>query len=107
MLEGVALVRELYQFPGAPDGLLGFTLCAGPSGCSPGYLQQHAARLGFVAGVIPGRMVIPAAVVGLPPILSLTFYTQAAMADDPALSAIPQFLPSPEWPQNPRWDPPF
>ena len=28
---------------------------------SPGYVQQNAARLGFVAGAMPGRMVLPAA----------------------------------------------
>jgi hypothetical protein len=74
---------------------------------SPGYIQQHAARLGFVAGVIPGRMVLPAQVQGLPPVLSLTFDTQAALADDPALSAIRECVLSLDVPQVPRSDQPF
>jgi hypothetical protein len=107
MLEEVARARELDQFASAHDAQLSFTVCARASAWSPGYIQQHAARLGFVAGVIPGRMVIPAAVVGLPPILSLTFDTQAAMADDPALSAIREFSLSLDVPQIAREDQPF
>jgi hypothetical protein len=107
MLEEVARARELDQFASAHDAQLSFTLCARAAAWSPGYIQQHAARLGFVAGVIPGRMVMPAAVAGLPPILSLTFDTQAAMADDPALSAIREFSLSLDVPQIAREDQPF
>jgi hypothetical protein len=107
MLEEVARAKELDQFASAHDAQLSFTVCARASAWSPGYIQQHAARLGFVAGVIPGRMVIPAAVVGLPPILSLTFDTQAAMADDPALSAVREFSLSLDVPQIDREDQPF
>jgi FtsZ-interacting cell division protein ZipA len=52
-------------------------------------------------------MVLPSSVVGLPPILSLTFDTQAAMADDPALSAIREFSLSLDVPQIAREDQPF
>lgn len=107
MLDEVARARELDQFASAHDAQLSFTLCARASAWSPGYIQQHAARLGFVAGVIPGRMVLPAAVAGLPPILSLTFDTQAAMADDPALSAIRECSLSLDVPQIAREDQPF
>jgi len=107
MLEEVARARELDQFASAHDAQLSCTLCARASAWSPGYIQQHAARLGFVAGVIPGRMVLPAAVAGLPPILSLTFDTQAAMADDPALSAIRECSLSLDVPQIAREDQPF
>jgi hypothetical protein len=107
MLEEVARARELDQFASAHDAQLSFTVCARASAWSPGYIQQHAARLGFVAGVIPGRMVVPATVVGMPPILSLTFDTQAAMADDPALSAIREFSLSLDVPQIAREDQPF
>jgi len=51
-------------------------------------VQQNAARLGFVAGVIPGRMVLPASTEGLAPVLVLSFDSQAALAEDPAQSAI-------------------
>ena len=107
MLEEVARARELDQFASAHDAQLGFTLVARAAAWSPGYIHQHAARLGFVAGVIPGRMVLPASVQGLPPVLSLTFDSQAAMADDPALSAIRECVISLDVPQVPRSDQPF
>ena len=107
MLEEVARARELDQFASAHDAQLSFTLCARAAAWSLGYIQQHAARLGFVAGVIPGRMVLPALQVGLPPVLSLTFDTHAAMADDPALSAIREFTLSLDVPQIAREDQPF
>ncbi|MFM7026845.1 MAG: cell division protein FtsZ [Limnohabitans sp.] len=99
MLEEVARARELDQFASAHDAQLSFTLQARAAAWSPGYIQQHASRLGFVAGVIPGRMVLPSLVVGVPPLLSLTFDTQAAMADDPALSAIRECVLSLDVPQ--------
>lgn len=107
MLEEVAHARELDQFASAHDAQLSFTLCARSTAWSPGYIHQHAARLGFVAGVIPGRMVLPAAVQGLPPLLSLTFDPQAAMADDPDLSAIREFTISLDVPQVSSADQPF
>lgn len=88
MLEEVARARELDQFASAHDAQLGFTLRARSAAWSPGYVQQHAARLGFVAGALPGRMVLPASGAGLPPVLSLAFDTQAALADDPAQAAV-------------------
>jgi hypothetical protein len=88
MLDEVARARELDQFASAHDAQLGFTLRARNASWSPGYIHQNAARLGFVAGVIPGRMVLPAAVEGLPPVLVLGFDSQAALAEDPAQSAI-------------------
>lgn len=107
MLEEVARARELDQFASAHDAQLGVTLMARAAAWSPGYIQQHAARLGFVAGVIPGRMVLPSQVQGLPPVLSLTFDTQAALADDPALSAIRECVLSLDVPQVPRGEQPF
>ncbi|MCW5627218.1 MAG: cell division protein FtsZ [Rhodoferax sp.] len=88
MLEEVARARELDQFASGHDAQLGFTLRARSAAWSPGYVQQHAARLGFVSGSLPGRMVLPAAGAGLPPVLSLGFDTQAALADDPAQAAV-------------------
>lgn len=107
MLEEVARGRELDQFASAHDAQLGFTLVARAAAWSPGYIQQHAARLGFVAGVMPGRLVLPAAVQGLPPVLSLTFDTQAALAEDPALSAVHECVLSLDVPQVPREEQPF
>ncbi len=88
MREEVARARELDQFASDHDAQLGFVLRARNAAWSPGYVQQNAARLGFVAGVIPGRMVVPASFAGMPAVLGLSFDTQAAMAEDPAQSAI-------------------
>jgi hypothetical protein len=88
MREEVARARELDQFAGDHDAQLGFVLRARNAAWSPGYVQQNASRLGFVAGAIAGRMVVPASAAGLPPALAMSFDAQAAQADDPALSAI-------------------
>ncbi len=102
MLDEVARARELDQFASAHDAQLGFTVRASNAAWSPGYVQQHAARLGFVAGAIPGRMVLPATTAGAPPLLGLSFDTQAAMADDPAQSALRQVTLSLDVPQVDR-----
>ena len=88
MLDEVARARELDQFASTHDAQLGFTIRALNASWSPGYVQQNSARLGFVAGVIPGRMVLPASQEGMPPVLVLTFDSQAALAEDPAQTAI-------------------
>ncbi len=88
MRDEIARARELDQFASDHDAQLGFTLRAKKTAWSPGYVQQHAARRGFVAGVLPGRMVLPASEPGLPPVLDLSFDAQAALADDPAQTAI-------------------
>jgi len=88
MLEEVARARELDQFAGGHDAQLGFTLRASSAAWSPGYVQQHAARLGFLPGVLPGRMVLTGSVAAMPPVLTLSFDTQAALAEDPAQAAI-------------------
>jgi FtsZ-interacting cell division protein ZipA len=107
MLHEVARARELDTFASAHDAQLSFTIKAVNTAWSPGYVQQNAARLGFVAGVIPGRMVVPAPVVGLPPILGLTFDAQAAMSEDPAQSAIWELTLSLDVPQVDRLEEPF
>jgi len=107
MLDEVGRARELDQFASSHDAQLGFVLRARHAAWSPGYVQQNAARLGFVAGIIPGRMVLPAGEVGLPPILGLSFDTQAALADDPAQSAIRELTLSLDVPQVDRSERPF
>ena len=107
MLEEVARARELDQFAGEHDAQLIFQIKAQRLAWSPGFVQQHAAKLGFVAGAIPGRMVIPAKAVGLQPILVLSFDTQAALADDPANSAIRLLSLTLDVPQVEQSDEPF
>ncbi|MEI8031109.1 MAG: cell division protein FtsZ [Comamonadaceae bacterium] len=102
MLEEVARARELDQFASEHDAQLGFVLRASNAAWSPGYVQQNASRLGFVAGSIPGRMVVPAGIAGMPPVLGLNFDTQAAMAEDPAQSAIRELVISLDVPQVDR-----
>ena len=107
MLEEVARARELDQFAGAHDAQLSFTLRARKAAWSPGYVQQQAARLGFVAGVIPGRMVMAAKTDGQPPILVLSFDAQAALADEPDKAALRQIVLSLDVPQVAQDDEPF
>jgi hypothetical protein len=107
MRDEVARARELDQFAGGHDAQLGFTIRARNASWSPGYVQQNAARLGFVAGVIPGRMVLPASTEGLPPVLVLTFDSQAALSEDPAQSAIRDLTLHLDVPQVDRAERPF
>jgi hypothetical protein len=107
MLDEVARARELDQFASAHDAQLGFVLRALHAAWSPGYVQQNAARHGFAAGLIPGRMVLPTGEPGMPPILGLAFDTQAALADDPAQSAIRELTLSLDVPQVERIERPF
>lgn len=107
MLHEVSRARELDQFAGGHDAQLGFTLRARHAAWSPGYVHQNAARLGFIAGAIPGRMVLPAAQAGSPPILVLSFDTQAALAEDPTQAAIREVTLSLDVPQVHRTEQPF
>ncbi|MFT4190756.1 MAG: cell division protein ZipA C-terminal FtsZ-binding domain-containing protein [Comamonas sp.] len=107
MIEQVARARELDQFASAHDAQLGFTLRARTTAWSPGYVQQQAGKLGFVAGAIPGRMVLPAAQPGQPPVLVLSFDTQAALAEDLAQAALHEVALSLDVPQVSREEQPF
>ena len=103
----VARARELDAFASGHDAQLGFTLRARRAAWSPGYVSQNAARFGFVAGVLPGRMVLPGSVAGQAPILSLSFDPQAAMAEDPEQSALREINLSLEVTHVPRSEQPF
>ena len=107
MLDEVARARELDQFASAHDAQLSFTLRALGTAWSPGYVAQNAARLGFIAGSIPGRMVLPANERGGAPLLGLAFDTQAAMAEDPEQTALREVTLSLDVPQVPRSEQPF
>jgi hypothetical protein len=79
MLEVVARARELDALAGPLDAQLTVTLRANGVAWSWGYLQQAAARLGFVPGALPGRMVLPGADEGAPPVLVLAVDAQVAL----------------------------
>jgi hypothetical protein len=107
MRDEVARARELDQFASAHDAQLGFTIRARNASWSPGYIAQNASRLGFIAGVIPGRMVLPASAEGMAPLLVLSFDSQAALAEDPAQSAIRDLSLHLDVPQVERGEQPF
>ena len=107
MLQEVARARELDQFASAHDAQLGFTLRARGAAWSPGFVQQQAARQGFVAGAIAGRMVLPSTEPGLPPLLDLSFDARAALSEDVAQSAIGALTLNLDVPQVHRAERPF
>jgi hypothetical protein len=90
MRNEVNRARELDQFASGHDAQLVLVVQARRAAWSPSYIQQTAARLGFVMGSMAGRLVIPASTSGLPPVVSLTFDALAALADDPTQSALRQ-----------------
>ena len=107
MLHEVARARELDQFASDHDAQLSFMLRARQAAWSPGYVQQNAARLGFVPGAIPGRLVLPTGNPGLPPMLTLGYDAQAAMSDDPEQSAVRDIMLSLDIAQVHRGEQPF
>lgn len=71
--------RELDQFASDHDAQIGFVLRARRAAWSPSYVQQMAARQGFVAAAMAGRMVLPARTEGVPGVVMLSF---DALSDD-------------------------
>lgn len=102
MRQEVSRARELDQFASDHDAQLGFVLRARRAAWSPSYVQQMAARLGFVAGSMAGRMVVPASFAGAAPVLSMSFDTQTALDDDPTQSALRELALSLDVPQVDR-----
>ena len=88
MLDVVARARELDAFAGAHDAQLAVRLLARSVAWSVGYVQQAAARRGFVSGGVPGRMVLPPVHEGDPPVMVLHYDAQAALAEDGEVSAL-------------------
>lgn len=107
MMDEVARARELDQFASAHDAQLTFNVRAMRASWSPGYLAQHAANQGFVAGALPGRMVLPGGEPGQAPVLVLRFETQAALADDPEQAALRTFDLTLDVAHVPRSEQPF
>jgi hypothetical protein len=68
---------------------------------------RAAARQGLVAGAFAGRMVLPASTQGLSPILSLSFDTQAALAEDAENSAVRHIDLALDVPQVSRSEQPY
>ena len=107
MAETVLRARELDQFAGDHDAQLRINLVSNVTAWSLSYLQQQAAELGFVAGSVPGRMVIPSTQNGAPPVLTMTYDVQAAMADDPNMIPITYATLMLDVPQTDKNEEPF
>jgi hypothetical protein len=107
MLDVVARARELDGLAGPLDAQLTVTLRSNAVAWSVGYLQQIAARHGFVPGVVPGRMVLPGAEEGAPPVLVLSFDAQAALSDDPQQAVVRECMLVLDVPQTAESTEPF
>jgi hypothetical protein len=107
MLEVAARARELDSFASQHDAQLTVTLRANGVAWSPGYLQQIAARHGFVPGPVPGRLVQPSAEEQAPPVLVLSFDARAALSDEPEMAALNDATLSLDVPQTAEAAEPF
>lgn len=107
MLDVVARARELDQFAASHDAQLALLLRAKGAAWTPGFVQQAAARHGFVAGALPGRLVLPSGEAGAPPLLTLQFDAQAALADDPEALSLRELTLALDVPQTPAEQEPF
>jgi len=107
MLDVVARGRELDGFAGPLDAQLTLRLVARSVAWSVGYVQQCAARQGLVSGAVAGRLVLPSAEEGAPPVLVLEFDAQAALADDPQVAALREVTLGLDVPQTPAAAEPF
>jgi len=107
MLDVVARARELDAFASPHDANLTVLLRSDSVAWSVGYVQQCAARQGFVAGVLPGRLVLPSPEEGAPALLLLSFDPQAAFAGDAAGAALRELTLSLDVPQTPESAEPF
>jgi hypothetical protein len=107
MLEAVERARALDGFASDHDAQLAAHLRARSASWSVAYIQQHAARHGFVPGMVPGRLVLPAAEPGAPPVLVLAFDPQAALAEAPQQAAVRDVVLSFDVPQTAREAEPF
>ena len=107
MLDVAARARELDNFANPLDAQLGVTLRSNDVAWSIGYVQQCASRHGFQPGTLPGRLVLPGADDGAPPVLVLSFDPQAALADDPQQAAVREVQLSLDVAQTPAASEPF
>jgi hypothetical protein len=107
MLEVAARAKELDGFATQHDAQLTVTLRANGVAWSPGYLQQIAARHGFVPGAVPGRLVQASTEQHAPPVLVLAFDARAALSDEPERAAVREATLSLDVPQTAEIAEPF
>ncbi|MGS0753773.1 cell division protein FtsZ [Roseateles sp. GG27B] len=107
MLDVVGRARELDHFAAEHDAQLAVVLRARTAVWTLGYVLQMALRHGFVPGAMPGRLVLPSAEEGAPPILTLSFDAQAALAENPQQSSLSELALALDVPQTPESLEPF
>ena len=107
MLDVVGRARELDQFAAGHDAQLAIVLKARGAAWTLGFVQQGALRHGFLPGAMPGRLVLPSSEEGAPPLLTLNFDAQAALADDPQASSLRELTLSLDVLQTPESLEPF
>jgi len=107
MLDVVARARELDAFASPHDATLSVLLRANSVAWSVGYIQQCAQRHGFVPAAVAGRLALPAAEEGAPPVLVLSFDAQAALAEDAAMAAVRELTLTLDVAQTPDSAEPF
>lgn len=107
MLDVVARARELDGLSSPLDAQLTVTLRTRGVAWSVAFVQQVAARHGFVPGAVPGRMVLTADEDGAPPVLVLAVDAQAALADDAQGSAVRECTLTLDVPQTAESAEPF
>ena len=88
MLDEVARARELDSLSSPLDAQLNITLRSNGVAWSVAFVQQLAARHGFLPSAVPGRMLLPGADASMPPLLALSVDSQAAAAENPQASAV-------------------
>lgn len=107
MLEVVGRARELDQFASGHDAQLAMHLRAKRNPWPLAFVQQHAQRHGFIPGSTPGRLVLPSAEEGAPPMLSIQFDSQVALDDESKQARIAEFVLAFDVPQTPAMDDPY
>lgn len=107
MLDAVSRARELDHFAASHDAQLALLLRARNAAWTPGFVVQAAQRHGFVAGALPGRLVLPADEAGAPPVLTLSYDAQAALADDPEALSLRELTLALDVPQTAAEAEPF
>ncbi|WP_310461976.1 cell division protein FtsZ [Sphaerotilus sp.] len=107
MLDVVARARSLDRVAVHHDAQLAMRLTARHGQWPVSWIQQHAARHGFVSGPVPGRLILPGRDDGAPPVLALVFDAQAALAEDPDHSWVSEMALVFDVPQTPQAEQPF
>ncbi|MEJ7138557.1 cell division protein ZipA C-terminal FtsZ-binding domain-containing protein [Amphibiibacter pelophylacis] len=96
MIDEVGRGRELDAFAQEVDATLTLYLHARRAVWTPGYVQQRAARCGFVVGATAARMVLPG-----PGLLDASFAESYFTGDENDTPATQELAPIQRWPEVP------